>query len=77
MQKKGLRERAIPHIEAALSLAPEDSLVLVNAVEAYNHLADETNAEHIIRNARQKSVSLSDLHLDPDMQSLLAKENTR
>ena len=75
--KKGLRERAIPHIEAALSLAPEDSLVLVNAVEAYNHLADETNAEHIIRNARQKSVSLSDLHLDPDMQSLLAKENTR
>jgi serine/threonine protein kinase/tetratricopeptide (TPR) repeat protein len=75
--KKGLRERAIPHIEAALSLAPEDSQVLVNAVVAYNHLADETSAEHLIRQAQQNGVSLADLQLDPDMQSLLAREKAR
>ncbi len=72
--KKGLRERAIPHIEAALTLAPSDSQVLVNVVEAYNHLADETSAEHLIRQSRQNGVSLADLQLDPDMQSLLSRK---
>ncbi len=75
--QKGLRERAIPHIEAALSLAPGDSQVLVNAVEAYNHFPDETSAENIIRKAQQNGVSLTDLQLDPDMQSLLAREKAR
>jgi serine/threonine-protein kinase len=71
--KKGMREQAIPHIEAALSLAPGDSQVVVNAVEAYNHVADETSAEKLIEKARQNGVSLADLQLDPGMQSLLAK----
>lgn len=75
--QKGKRERAIPHIQAALSLAPDDFQTLVNAIEAYNHLADEINAEHIIRQARQNGVSLADLQLDPDMQPLLAKEKTQ
>jgi eukaryotic-like serine/threonine-protein kinase len=75
--KKGLRERAIQHIEAALSLAPEDPQVLVNAVEAYNYLADETSAKHIIRKARKNGVSLGDLQVDPDMGSLLASEKTQ
>jgi tetratricopeptide (TPR) repeat protein len=75
--KKGLRERAIPHIEAALSLASEDQGVLVNAVEAYHHRGDVTSAERIIRKARQYGASLADLQLDPDMQSLLAKEKTQ
>ena len=71
--KKGLRERAIPHIEAALSLAPRDSQVLANAVEAYNACADEASAEKLIIRAQQNGVSLTDLQLDPDMQSLLAR----
>ena len=75
--KKGLRERAIPHIEAALSLDSEDPQVLVNAAEAYNYLADVTSAEQIIRRAQQHGVSLADLQLDPEMQSLLAKEKTQ
>src|SRR5277367_2182912 len=75
--QKGLRERAIPHIEAALSLAPSDPQVLVNAVEAYNHFPDETSAGNIIRKAQQNGVSLTDLQLDPDMQSLLAREKAR
>ena len=75
--QKGLRERAIPHIEAALSLAPSDPEVLVNAVEAYNHFPDETSAGNIIRKARQNGVPLTDLQLDPDMQSLLAREKAR
>jgi serine/threonine protein kinase/Flp pilus assembly protein TadD len=75
--QKGQRERAIPHIEAALSLASDDFQTLVNAVEAYNHLADETSAERIIRQARQSGVSLTDLQLDPDMQPLLTKMKTK
>jgi serine/threonine-protein kinase len=71
--KRGLRDRAIPQIEAALSLAPGDSQVLVNAVEAYKACADEANAEKLIREAQQKGVSLVDLRLDPDMRSLLAR----
>jgi len=71
--QKGLREKAIPHIEAALSLAPGDSQVLVNVVEAYNHSADETSAEQLIKKGRQNGVSLADLQLDPDMQSLLSR----
>ncbi len=71
--KKGLCEQVNPHIEAALSLSPGDSQIVVNAVEAYNHCADETNAEKLIEKARQNGVSLTDLQLDPDMQSLLAK----
>ena len=71
--QKGECERAVTHIEAALSLAPSDSQVLVNAVSAYNHCADETSAEKLIERARQNSVSLADLQLDPDMQSLLAR----
>jgi eukaryotic-like serine/threonine-protein kinase len=69
--KKGLRERAIPHIEAALSLAPRDSQVLENAVEAYNACADEVGAEKLILRAQQNRVLLADLQLDPDMQSLV------
>jgi eukaryotic-like serine/threonine-protein kinase len=71
--KKGLCEQVNPHIEAALSLSPGDSQIVVNAVEAYNHCADETTAEKLIEKARQNGVSLADLQLDPDMQSLLAK----
>jgi eukaryotic-like serine/threonine-protein kinase len=71
--QKGLREQAIPHIEAALSLAPGDSQVVVNAVEAYNHFADDTSAEKLIEKARQNGVSLADLQLDPEIQSLLAR----
>ncbi|QNI32417.1 protein kinase [Alloacidobacterium dinghuense] len=71
--KKGLCGQANPHIDAALSLAPGDSQVVVNAVEAYNLCADETSAEKLIKKARQNGVSFADLQLDPDMQSLLAR----
>jgi tetratricopeptide (TPR) repeat protein len=71
--QKGECAQAVPHIEAALSLTPGDSQVVVNAVEAYNRCADETSAEKLIAKARQNGVSLADLHLDPDIQSLLAR----
>lgn len=71
--QKGLCERATPHIEAALSLAPGDPQVSVNIVEAYNRCADEASAEQLIQKAQQNGVSLADLQLDPDMQSLLAR----
>jgi Flp pilus assembly protein TadD len=75
--KKGLRERAVPHLEAALSLAPDDPQVLVNAVEAYYHLADDSSAERLIRQARQDGVPLADLQVDPEMQLLLARVKTQ
>jgi eukaryotic-like serine/threonine-protein kinase len=61
--KKGLRERAIPHIEAALSLSPRDSQVLDNAVEAYDACADKANAEKLILRAQQNGVSLQTCNL--------------
>ncbi|WP_158749818.1 serine/threonine-protein kinase [Acidobacterium sp. S8] len=70
---KGLRERAIPHLEAAISLAPNDPEVLVNVIQAYNRLADASVAENLIKQAQQEGVGLADLQLDPDMQPLLAR----
>jgi eukaryotic-like serine/threonine-protein kinase len=75
--REGLCDKAIPHLEAGLTLAPRDSQVLVNAIMAYNHCADEASAEELIQKAQQGGASLADLQLDPDMQSLLATERAR
>ena len=69
--------KVVPHIESAISLAPGDSQVVVNAVEAYNRCADDTNAKKLIGQALQSGVSIVDLQVDPDMQLLLAQVKAR
>lgn len=71
--KQGQRAKALPHIEAAMALAPGDSQVLVNSIEAYAMIGDEAAALRLMQQARKGHVSVSDLKLDPDMQSLLSK----
>ena len=71
--QRGARDQAVPHLEAALALAPTDQQVLVNAIEAYVMIGDESTARRLIQQAREGKTSLSDLKLEPRMQPLLVK----
>ncbi len=69
--KLGLRERALPRIEAALALSPEDASVFVTAAEAYDNLGNRTRALELVHQALTKGWTLADLENDPGQQSLL------
>ena len=67
-----LRPKALPHIEAALALAPEDPAVLARAGEAYEYLGERATAIEYIRQALQRGFSQTDFELTPNLRSLLA-----
>jgi eukaryotic-like serine/threonine-protein kinase len=71
--KRGLRGKALPHIEAALALAPTNQQVLVNTIEAYVIIGDDATALGLMQQAKQGGVALPDLKLEPRMQPLLLK----
>jgi len=63
---------AVPRLQAALVLAPEDPVILVGAGEAYELLGDRRQAIQLVDRAIQKGYSLEDLKHDPDAQSILS-----
>lgn len=63
---------AVPRLQAALVLAPEDPAILVSAGEAYELLGDRSQAIQLVGKAIQKGYSLDDLKHDPDAQSILS-----
>ncbi|HEY0794915.1 MAG TPA: tetratricopeptide repeat protein, partial [Acidisarcina sp.] len=71
--KRGLRGRALPHLEAAIALAPTNQQVLVNTIEAYVIIGDDATALGLMQQAKQGGVALPDLKLEPRMQPLLLK----
>lgn len=73
LAQQGMKEKARPHLQAALAVSPKDSQVVVNVVEAYAIIGDDAAALRTMQQARQQKVSLVDLPLDPGMQKLLAK----
>jgi len=63
---------AVPRLQAALVLAPEDPAILVSAGEAYELLGDRGQAIQLVETAIQKGYSLEDLKQDPDAQAILS-----
>ena len=75
--KKKLREKAIPRIQSALALAPDDPNVLENVGQAYEDLGDRAQALQYIEKSLQEGDSLGDLKNIPDLQSLLSDPSFR
>ncbi len=75
--KKRLREKAIPRIQSALALSPDDSGVLENVGQAYEDLGDRAQALQYIERSLQKGYSFAALKNIPELQSLLSDPNFR
>lgn len=75
--KKKLREKAIPRIQSALALAPDDASVLEGVGQAYEDLGDRARALQYIQKSVQKGYSLADLKTIPDLQALLSDPSFR
>jgi eukaryotic-like serine/threonine-protein kinase len=75
--KKNLREKAIPRIQSALALAPDDAKVLESVGEAYEDLGDRTQALQYLEQSLQKGFALTDLKNIPDLQGPLSDPRFR
>jgi eukaryotic-like serine/threonine-protein kinase len=75
--QKGLKEKAMTRIQAALARAPENPNVLELAGESYENLGDRPHALEYIEKALQKGYSLDDLKSSPDIQGVLSDPNFR
>jgi tetratricopeptide (TPR) repeat protein len=75
--KKKLREKAIPRIQSALALSPDDSNVLATVGEAYEDLGDRAQALLYLEKSLQKGYDLADLKRTPDLQGLLSDPSFR
>jgi eukaryotic-like serine/threonine-protein kinase len=75
--QKGLREKALTRVQAALARAPENPNVLELVGETYENLGDRPHALEYIEKAVQKGYSLDDLKSSPDLQGILSDPNFR
>jgi serine/threonine protein kinase/tetratricopeptide (TPR) repeat protein len=75
--EKGLREKAIPRVQAALTRAPDDPNVLELAGETYENLGDRHHALELVERAVQHGYSLQDLKETPELKNLLSDPNFR
>jgi tetratricopeptide (TPR) repeat protein len=66
-----LRGMALPRIEAALALAPDDPTILSSAGEAYDNLDDRGRALELVKKALVRGSTLTELENDPGQQKLL------
>jgi serine/threonine-protein kinase len=67
-----LPQKALPRIQAALALAPDDPEILSNIGEAYEYLGDRRQCIHFYQRALQKGYSLAKLRLNPNLQALVS-----
>jgi len=75
--KKKLREKAIPRLQSALALSPDDASVLQGVGQAYEDLGDRAQALQYIEKSLQKGYDLADLKKVPDLQGLLSDPSFR
>lgn len=75
--QKKMRDKALPRLQSALVLSPDDNVVLENVGEAYEDLGDRTHALYYIHQSLQKGYGLSALKSNLDLQSLLSDPNFR
>jgi tetratricopeptide (TPR) repeat protein len=72
-----LRGKAVPRIEAALALAPDDPTILSSAGEAYDNLGDRIRALELVKKALAKGWTLAEMENDPGQQKLLRDPHFR
>jgi serine/threonine-protein kinase len=70
--KKKISEKALPRIQSALALSPDDANVLEAVGQAYENLGDRSQALLYIRKSLQKGYALADLKNIPDLQGLIS-----
>jgi tetratricopeptide (TPR) repeat protein len=75
--KKKLREQAIPRIQSALALSPNDPAVLGAVGEAYEDLGDRAQALQYIERSLQAGNTLPALKNIPDLQGLISDPSFR
>lgn len=75
--KKKLREKAIPRIQSALALSPDDPNVLEGVGQAYEDLGDRAQALRYIEKSLQKGYALADLKNTPDLRGLISDPSFR
>jgi tetratricopeptide (TPR) repeat protein len=64
-------EKALPHIRAAIALAPNDARNLETIADAYANLGDRRQALHFTREALKRGVTRNQLNADPELQTIL------
>ncbi|HEY0757755.1 MAG TPA: protein kinase [Acidisarcina sp.] len=72
LARQGLGSSALAHLQTAVAMAPSNQQVLVNSIEAYVMIGDESSAQRLIEQAKQSRISLADLDIDPSMGALLS-----
>jgi serine/threonine protein kinase/Flp pilus assembly protein TadD len=75
--QKKMRDKALPRLQSALVLSPDDNVVLENIGEAYEELGDRARALYYIHQSLQKGYGLAALKSNLDLQSLLSDPNFR
>jgi serine/threonine-protein kinase len=75
--QKGLREKAIIRVQAALARSPDNPDVLELVAETYESLGDRRRALEYIERALQDGYPLEELKDSPDLQGLLSDPNFR
>jgi tetratricopeptide (TPR) repeat protein len=75
--KKNLPDQAIPRLQSALAIAPDDPGILINVGDGYEALGQRKQAIEFMEKGVQKGFALADLQHDPDVQPLLSDPNFR
>jgi serine/threonine-protein kinase len=75
--QKGLREKAMSRVQAALARSPDNADILELAGETYETLGDRRQALDYIEKALQNGYPLESLKDSPDMQKLLSDPDFR
>jgi Flp pilus assembly protein TadD len=75
--KKGMRDDASRHLQAALALGADNQEVLENIAEGYEHLGRRREAVQYLEKAVAKGYPMEDLRTNPAVASLLADPSFR
>jgi serine/threonine-protein kinase len=66
-----LRDKALPHIQAAVALAPANPQVLSNAGEAYEDLGDRRQALELVHKSLKNGYPIDRVKNNPAFQNLI------
>jgi predicted Zn-dependent protease len=75
--QKKLRDKALPRVQAALALSPDDPGVLANVGEAYEDLGERREAIKFLQRSMEKGTAIEDLRANAALQDLLSDPNFR
>lgn len=75
--KRGMRDKALAHVQTALALAPDDPDVLENLGETYEAMGGRKRAIEYVEKSLQKGYALESLKNEPALKNLLSDPNFR